>query len=179
MLTPPVARRFLAGDSSPMALVYIALGSNIRPEANLAAAARALGGLVAITGRSPVYRTPPWGYAAQADFLNAVVAAQTALAPPDLLARLLALETSLGRERTIANGPRTIDLDLLCYDAQVLDTPQLTLPHPRLHERAFVLVPLCDLAPGLLHPVLGKTMAELLAGVETEGVVKIATVLPG
>lgn len=155
---------------------YVGLGSNIDAEANLRAAVRLLSARpgLRLAEVSPVYRTPPWGPVPQADYLNAVAALETDLAPEALLDVLLGIETERGRDRSpdaVRWGPRTLDLDLLfCGDA-VMESERLTLPHPRLHERAFVLVPLCDLAPGLRHPVLGRTMSALSAAVDTAAIV--------
>jgi 2-amino-4-hydroxy-6-hydroxymethyldihydropteridine diphosphokinase len=153
-----------------MATVYVGLGSNIAPETHLPAAAARLGELVRVTAVSRVYRTPPWGEPDQPDFLNAVAAGETALPPLALLDGLLAIETALRRTRARRWGPRTADLDLLMYDDLVLESDRLVLPHARLHERAFVLVPICELAPGLAHPRLGKTMAELLGALDATGI---------
>jgi len=157
---------------------HIGLGSNIEPEANLRAAVRLLGEApgVRVQTLSAVYRTPPWGPVPQADYLNAAAALETALEPLALLELLLGIETARGRDRgphAVRWGPRTLDLDLLLYGERVLETLRLTLPHPRLHERAFALVPLCDLAPDLRHPVLGRTLAELLAEVDATGVQRV------
>jgi 2-amino-4-hydroxy-6-hydroxymethyldihydropteridine diphosphokinase len=151
--------------------VIIALGTNLgdRP-ANLRAALAAFGPEITITAESAIYETEPWGYADQPAFLNMVVRAETDLSPPDLLTRLKGLESSLGRLPTFRNGPRQIDLDILFYDDLTLDTPPLVIPHPRLHERAFVLVPLADIAPGLVHPVLGLSVAQLVETVDRCGV---------
>ena len=157
-----------------MATVYIGLGSNIAPERHLPAAIDELARAVRLTGVSPVYRTPPWGRTEQATFLNAAAAADTALPPLDLLDTLLEIERRLGRERTLRWCPRNIDLDLLCHGDTVLDHPRLQLPHPRLHERAFALKPLCDLEPGLMHPLLGRNMADLLAGLDQSGIEPVA-----
>ena len=161
-----------------MPTAFIALGSNIEPETHLAAAVRLLAEHVRITGTSPVYRTPPWGVTEQAPFLNAVLWVETALEPEPLLDLLLDLERRRKRVRTVRNGPRTLDLDLLSYEDRVLETERLTLPHPRLHERAFVLVPLCDLAPDWRHPVLRRTAAQLLAAVDRAGIERSDFVLP-
>jgi 2-amino-4-hydroxy-6-hydroxymethyldihydropteridine diphosphokinase len=154
-----------------MSLVYLSLGSNLGDRlAALRAALSALPPAVTVLVESPVYETPPWGVADQPAFLNMAVQAETLLAPLALLAQLKHLETRLGRLPSIRYGPRKIDLDILFYDNLVLDTPELTLPHPRLHERAFVLVPLADLAPDLVHPRLGKPVRDLLRAVDTKGI---------
>jgi 2-amino-4-hydroxy-6-hydroxymethyldihydropteridine diphosphokinase len=112
---------------------------------------------------SSIYETEPVGYLDQGRFLNAVVLGTTALTPQALLGQLQRIEQALGRERPFPNAPRTIDLDLLLYDDLVLEQPELTVPHPRLHERFFVLVPLAELAPELRHPVLGERIDSVLA----------------
>ena len=161
-----------------MPTAFVALGSNIDPETHLAAAVRLLAERVRITGASPVYRTPPWGVTEQAPFLNAVLWVETGLEPEPLLDLLLDIERRRKRVRTVRFGPRTLDLDLLSYGERLLQTERLTLPHPRLHERAFVLVPLCDLAPGWRHPVLHRSAAHLLAAVDRAGIERTGFVLP-
>ena len=148
--------------------IYLALGSNLGDRhANLQAAISALPPVVRVVAESPVYETPPWGFTDQPAFLNMVLKGATSLAPLPLLRRLKHLETELGRLPSVRWGPRLIDMDILFYDELILEAPTLTLPHPRLHERAFVLVPLADLAPDLIHPVLGKSIRELLMSVDT------------
>lgn len=150
---------------------YIALGSNLAdPRAQVERGFAALDTLphTTLVGRSRLYRTRPWGVADQPDFINAVACVATTLAPRELLAALLAIEARAGRVRGVPNGPRTLDLDLLAYGERVIDEPGLAVPHPRLHERAFVLLPLADLAPGLEVPGRGR-VAELLARVDASG----------
>ena len=144
-------------------IVYLALGSNVGNRlANLKNAISNLTPQLNVKKKSPVYETPPWGFKEQEPFLNQVVMAETYLEPEALLGHLKRLETALGREVSFQNGPRLIDMDILFFDDLVLDSPPLVIPHPRLHQRAFVLVPLNEIVPELVHPVSGKTIAELL-----------------
>lgn len=154
-----------------MSLAWVGLGANLgRPKTTLEQALFALDVLpqTRLRAVSPAYWTVPWGEPEQPEYLNAVACLETGQAPLSLLHLLLAIETRLGRTREGARwGPRELDLDLLLFDAQLLDEPELTLPHPRLHERAFVLVPLADLAPELLIPGHGR-VAELLEALPDE-----------
>jgi 2-amino-4-hydroxy-6-hydroxymethyldihydropteridine diphosphokinase len=155
-----------------MARAFIGLGSNLgEREATIRGAVGELASLGDVVAVSPIYETEPVGFRDQPDFLNAAVELETDLEPVDLLEGLLSIERALGRKRTFPNAPRTIDLDLLLYGDQVISTPELTLPHPRLHERAFVLVPLAKLVPDLILPVLGKTVSDALAQTDS-GVVR-------
>ena len=159
---------------TPPPAVFVALGSNLGDrEANLARGVQGLRehGLV-ITARSSVYETAPVGGPAQGPYLNAVVKAETRLGPQDVLASCLDVEKDAGRVRTVANAPRTLDLDLLLYGDAVVRTGDLAVPHPRLHERAFVLVPLAEIAPEARHPVLGLTAAEMADRCPDSGVVR-------
>lgn len=141
----------------------LSLGTNLGDrEANLRNAIAALAPTVRVTRESRVYETAPWGFEDQPSFLNMVVSGETDLSPLELLKFLKTLETELGRTPTFRYGPRLIDLDILFYNDLILQTPELTIPHPKLHERAFVLVPLADLAPEWKHPLLQKTTTELL-----------------
>lgn len=145
-----------------MAIAAIGLGANLGDRAGtLREAVRRLEDLGEIVAVSSLYETAPVGYLDQSPFLNAAVALDTALPAPDLMTALLAIEHGLGRVRTFRNAPRTLDLDLLLYDDLTVDTPELTLPHPRLHERAFVLVPLAEIAPAVVHPRLRQSMIQL------------------
>jgi len=159
------------------ATAWVALGSNQgRSRRHLRDAAAALSTLPGTSLRavSSLYRTPPWGDPDQDDFLNAVACLRTSLEPEPLLDRLLDTERRLGRERKSERrwGPRTIDLDLLLHGAAEVDSPRLVLPHPRLHERAFVLVPLAELDPALPIPRHG-TVANCLDGLDRTGIERI------
>jgi len=151
--------------------VWIGLGTNLGDRLqNLKAALDALKELMTIRKLSSIYETDPWGYTDQPSFLNQVVEISTDLPPTNLLALLKKLERNLGREKTFHLGPRVIDLDILFYADMVCETPQLVIPHPHMPQRAFVLVPLAEIAPGLIHPALKRSVKELLADVETSGV---------
>ncbi|MCD6030369.1 MAG: 2-amino-4-hydroxy-6-hydroxymethyldihydropteridin epyrophosphokinae [Thermomicrobiales bacterium] len=158
------------------ATAYIGLGANLGDRAaTLREAARRLGELGAITAVSSFYETEPVGFREQPSFLNAVIALETDLPPAALFDALLAIERDLGRVRSFRNAPRTLDLDILLQDDLVMDTPELTLPHPRMHERAFVLAPLAEIAPDVRHPVFGSSAAELLAALPDQSGVAVWT----
>lgn len=145
---------------------YIALGANLdQPEVTLRAAITALNQTkgIQVKAESSFYRTAPIGMTGQPDFVNAVVQVATTLEPDALLDSLFAIENSFGRIRKERNGPRTLDLDILLYDQIVLHNDSLTLPHPRLHLRAFVLVPLAEITPDLVLPKRGNVNAWLPA----------------
>ena len=151
--------------------IFLALGSNLEDRAaNLQAARDALAPKIRVVRESPLYITPPWGYTDQPDFLNQVIEIETILHPIPLLHRLKEIEAEMGRETTFRNGPRLIDLDILFYGQEIVEGELLQIPHPRLQERAFVLIPLNDLAPDFIHPVLQESVSEMLAKVNTNGV---------
>lgn len=159
-----------------MPTVYIALGANLGDRiANLHEAVHRLAPSILVERRSPIYETPPWGITEQPAFLNQVVQGLTSLPPHPLLRALKLIEAEMGRPQdALRYGPRLIDLDIVFYDKLVLTTFSLTLPHPRMIERAFVLAPLADLAPDLVHPRLGLTVQALYERVDKTGVVRVS-----
>ena len=145
-----------------MTTIYLGLGSNLGDRAeNLRQAIEKLAPEISVTKVSPVYETEPMYGAQQAKFLNAVVEADTGLAAMEVLRKIKAIEKEMGEHEH--NGPRTIDLDVLFYANEKIETPELTIPHSGIAERAFVLMPMNDIAPDFVHPVLRGTIAELLA----------------
>jgi len=155
-------------------IVYLALGSNLENRAaNLKEAIASLSPQMQVKAKSHVYETPPWGHTDQPMFLNQALKVNTYLEPELLLKHLKRLETALGRKETFQYGPRLIDIDILFYDELVMDTPPLVLPHPRLHERGFVLLPMMDIAPDLVHPVMKKSIRELVEVCDASGIRKI------
>lgn len=153
---------------------FLALGTNLGDRhANLQTAREALVPEITIYKCSSIYETPPWGYEDQPGFLNQVLEVRTALEPRPLLAALKAIEVQMGRLKTFLFGPRLIDLDILFYGQRILGTEHLTIPHPRLGERAFVLVPLNEIAPDFVHPAINQTITALLEKVDTEGVERL------
>ena len=156
-------------------IVYLALGSNLGNRlANLKQAVAALSPQMEVKAKSHVYETPPWGYEDQPKFLNQVVKVKTYLEPEPLLKHIKRLEVTLGRKASFPNGPRLIDIDILFYDDLILNTASLAIPHPRLHERGFVLLPLMDIDPDLVHPANQKSVREMVALSDIEGIEKFA-----
>jgi len=142
--------------------VYLSLGSNVGDrKANLETAIAALGTLGKVVARSSFYETEPVEFTAQPWFLNCALVLETTKMPRQLLKALLDLERKMGRRRTLNKGPRTIDIDILLFSNSIVDADGLTIPHPALHQRRFVLEPLAEIAPGVLHPILKKTVGEL------------------
>jgi 2-amino-4-hydroxy-6-hydroxymethyldihydropteridine diphosphokinase len=153
--------------------VYLALGSNLGDRIrNLTQARLLLQAQVHIERESSIYQTPPWGYLEQPSFLNQVIKGKTMLAPHALLDFLKGIERSLGRKATFRYGPRVIDLDILLYSNRIINSKRLQVPHPRLFERAFVLVPLNELAPGLVLPGNTEPVNSLLSRLDTKGIQK-------
>ncbi|MCL4534453.1 MAG: 2-amino-4-hydroxy-6-hydroxymethyldihydropteridine diphosphokinase [Bacteroidetes bacterium] len=156
-----------------MARVFVGLGTNLGDRlGQLKQALCLLRGLGTVRRVSSLYETEPVGYAGQPWFLNAACEMETDLSPLDLLSALKDIEHHLGRVPTRRNGPRTIDLDILLYDERQVELPDLKIPHPRMHQRRFVLEPLAEIAPDAVHPRLGKTARELLQELQDGEVVR-------
>jgi 2-amino-4-hydroxy-6-hydroxymethyldihydropteridine diphosphokinase len=168
-----------------MRTAFIGMGGNLpswagQPEDTLAAAVVRLESLGQLTRRSSLYSTEPVGFAEQPRFVNAVVELETELEPRDLLEGLLKIEQEFGRNRTagIANGPRTLDLDILLFEDLKINGPGLEIPHPRMAERAFVLVPLCEIAPRRVDAGSGRTVSQLLDSLHKNGESETHAVVP-
>jgi 2-amino-4-hydroxy-6-hydroxymethyldihydropteridine diphosphokinase len=162
------------GNGSDMSdIAYLSLGSNLGRRAHqLHAAIGRLGRFGTVLSVSSFYETQPVEVADQPWFLNCAVAIKTNLSPQRMLDATLAIEREMGRERTRKKGPRTIDIDIVLFDEHMVDSPQLTIPHPAMHQRRFVLEPLAEIAPQALHPALMKTVGELLADLSDREVVR-------
>jgi len=151
-----------------MAMVYLSLGSNLgNRQHNLDRALDFLSQRLQVEEVSSVYDTEPVGNTNQPRFLNLVCQVSTRLEPMALLTLVKGIESKLGRLPNTSNEPRPIDIDILFYDERIIETPKLVIPHPRLAERAFVLVPLAEIAPELVHPISGKTIVELKRQLQT------------
>jgi 2-amino-4-hydroxy-6-hydroxymethyldihydropteridine pyrophosphokinase len=158
-----------------MKRVFLGLGANLGDrEKNLEQALDKIAEFIGIiVSRSSVYETEPWGFRSSDQFLNMVIEVETKLKPSGLLGRLLMIESLLGRLRDGKKySSRIIDIDILLYGRQKINTVTLQIPHPRMHERKFVLVPLCEIAPVLIHPVFEKTISELLKECKDEASIK-------
>jgi 2-amino-4-hydroxy-6-hydroxymethyldihydropteridine diphosphokinase len=170
-MTSSALRTGTAGADAGRHTVWLGLGSNVGDRAlNLARALDAVAADVAIDAVSDIYETEPFGYTAQPLFLNLVLRGRTSHDPPALLERLQQCERAVGRVPTFRMGPRVIDIDILLYDGMQMQTPALTLPHPGLLERTFVLLPLLDIEPGLVHPVTGVALAAAAGALDPAGV---------
>ena len=156
-----------------MATVYLCLGSNLgEREKNLTQALTLLSQKVTLEKVSSIYETEPIGYKEQPFFLNLVCQIGTNLSPEELLHLAKAIENEMGRVPSFPNAPRLMDIDILLYDDQIINSQDLTIPHPDMTDRAFVLVPLVEIAPGVIHPQAGKTIAELAASAAGNSIVK-------
>lgn len=167
---------------------YLGLGSNLgRRDHNLTEAIRCLGGgpgleqacAITVLRASSIYETSPWGYEDQPDFLNCVLELSTRFSPDALLARIKAVEQEMGRRPGLRYGPRLIDIDILFYSDVTLDSPHLQIPHPRLHQRAFVLIPLAELNHRLVHPGCDSTVGDLARRVDGKQGVRVWGPPPG
>ena len=138
---------------------------------NLKQAGLSLSPQMKVKKKSRVYETPPWGYTEQESFLNQALMVTTYLEPEPLLKHLKRLEVALGRKESFRYGPRLIDIDILFFDDIVMETPALTIPHPHMHERGFVLMPMMDIAPDLVHPITERSIREMIALCNTDGIV--------
>lgn len=157
-----------------MQTAYIGMGANLDDRAaTLREAMHRLGTLGTVTAVSSLYETEPVGFLDQPPFLNAVAAVETGLTPIEIVRGLLAIEDALGRTRSFRNAPRALDMDLLLLGDARLDTEDVVLPHPRMHERAFVLVPLAEIAPDAVHPSLRQQIAALRAALTAESGVRL------
>ena len=156
-------------------IAYISIGSNLGdPKAHCRFAMEALdqGGETELISASSLYETSPWGNEEQDPFVNAAVGIATHLEPKVLVRHLRTIEAQRHRERLDRWGPRTLDLDLLLYDDAVVAVPGLTIPHPQMHERLFVLIPLEEIAPDLIHPIIGRSVHDLRIGCSDQGSVE-------
>jgi len=169
-------RRHYQGRVSELAIVYLGLGSNLgEREENLCQALTLLSQKVSLEEVSSVYETEPVGYKEQPLFLNLVCRITTSLRPEELLHLAKEIETKMGRVPSFPNAPRLIDIDILFYDNEIITTYNLTIPHPRLKERAFVLIPLAEIAPDFFHPEMDKCIAELAKNVKGQNGVRKLT----
>jgi 2-amino-4-hydroxy-6-hydroxymethyldihydropteridine diphosphokinase len=158
-----------------MKTVFLGIGSNLGDRAeNLQDAKIRIEEFIgSVVSSSSVYETEPWGFQSEKEFLNMVLGVETDLSPSGLLGRILMIESQLGRIRCDPNySSRKIDIDILLYNNEIVDEEALKIPHPKMHERRFVLVPLCDIAPKLVHPVLKKSISSLLKSCKDKGRVR-------
>ena len=157
---------------SGLVTVYIGLGSNLGDRSkNLSGAVERLSSVGTVTAVSSIYETKPWGVEGyQPRYLNQAAAVDTSMDALDVVTELLSIEYSLGRAREEKNASRTLDLDLLLHGDSVMNASGVTVPHPRLHERAFVLIPLVEIAPEIVHPILDRSIAELAAESDRSGI---------
>jgi 2-amino-4-hydroxy-6-hydroxymethyldihydropteridine diphosphokinase len=155
-------------------IVYLGLGTNLGDRsANLKAGVDSISADAILLVCSSVYQTTPWGFTDQPDFYNQVIKIESELPATDLLKKCKSIEQAIGRQPSFRYGPRLIDIDILLYNEMILDTPDLTIPHPRLIERSFMLVPLLEITPDLVHPGTGVAFSQYLNGLETSGVTRL------
>ncbi len=158
-------------ESDLREIIYLSLGSNLGDrEANLESVIEEFPPAIEVIVRSSIYQTEPWGFEDQPDFLNMVAQGKTELAPRELLTYLKKIEKKIGRKPSFIYGPRLVDVDILFYGEKVVDEIQLTIPHDKIPERAFVLVPLMEIAPDLKYPDSDQTISDLANSIDTSGV---------
>ncbi len=158
-------------ESDLREIIYLSLGSNLGDrEANLESVFEELPPAIEMIVRSSIYQTEPWGFKDQPDFLNMVVQGKTELSPRELLVYLKKIEKKIGRKPSFIYGPRLVDIDILFYGKKVVDEVSLTIPHKKIPERAFVLVPLMEIAPDLKFPDSDQTISNLVSSIDTSGV---------
>lgn len=172
---PSFSENAFESQSTPMKTVYLSLGSNVGDrEQHLAAAIEALGAHgIRVTRQSSIYATEPVDIETQSWFLNCAVEAETDLMPRQLLRAIRQIENEIGRRRLVRSGPRVIDLDILLCGSSIIRAAELEVPHPRMAERRFVLVPLTEIAPTVRHPLKNKTIAELFAETSDRSAVRV------
>lgn len=156
--------------------VYLGLGSNLGDrKANLETTLEEISQIITVSKRSQIYETEPYGYKKQRDFLNMVIEIETSLSPTELIIKLHEIEHKMGRLREITNGPRKIDIDIIFYNDEIIESQNLKIPHPDMHKRKFVLKPLTDINEEFIHPILKKTMRELLKNLKSSEKIKLWT----
>ena len=155
-----------------MADAYISIGSNISPKKNIEKCLQLLKKEFEVIAQSPCYETEPYGYEKQPNFINLAVGIKTGLKPHELLKKIQEIENKLGRKRIFRFSPRTIDLDILLYNAEIIEEKDLVVPHKGLLERDFMLIPLLDIAPDVVHPIAKKKIKYLKKGIKYRQIIR-------
>ncbi len=156
-----------------MTIVYLAIGTNMGNRmVNIRSAIDQLKHQFSIVSTSSVYETPPWGFTEQQQFLNMALSIECNMHPVKLLIVLKKIETELGREKTFQWGPRLIDIDIIYYGEKIYELQNLNIPHKEMHKRGFVMVPISEIAPDFIHPIIRKKNRVICDGLDTEGIIK-------